>query len=132
MKISLAEVDKMMEYLAIAPLLRAPANYAYFVSHATRDGALRERNDGSFISRAPRNIDPQYGTRVFQRREYRDTCNMCNEPGHLVRDCELYRNLKSLGWVSHSFSRETGRGGYYYGPFHKRLGEIAGPPPPTF
>ena len=61
-KISIAEVDKIIEYQLIAPLLRAPVNYAYFISRTTRGGILQERNNRSFISRAPTNINPQRGT----------------------------------------------------------------------
>ena len=49
MKISLTKVDKIIEHLAIAPLLRVLANYTYFVSYTTQDRALHKKNNRSFI-----------------------------------------------------------------------------------
>ena len=44
-KISLVEVDKLIEYQYIRLLLRSLANYVYFISRVTKGGAAQERNN---------------------------------------------------------------------------------------
>jgi hypothetical protein len=145
-KISAAEVKELEAHPAIGPLLREGRNYVYFLTQVTRqpmDNAgsssqyqgypttIMTRNDGSFVTDQPRNVDPYKGTGLYKGREVRTTCNGCGEEGHFIRDCEYYLNLIKLGWISFDFDRETKRTTWFYGPRHKRLGEIADRPPPT-
>jgi hypothetical protein len=134
-KISLQEIDALKEHPAIGPLLREGRNYVYFLSHVSNSSSIPQqyntRNDGSYVTNAPLNVNMSKGTVRQGQGEYRDTCNMCNESGHHVRDCELYQNLIRMGWISFSYDRDARRTTWFYGPNHHRLGEVQGPAPPS-
>jgi hypothetical protein len=148
-KISTQEVETLRDHPSVGPLLREGKNFVYFLSQVTNssDGrrtsegrtmtnfqprGVLSRNDGSFITDQPRNVDPDKGAVRQGRGEYCATCNMCGDPGHFERDCEHYKHLLKMGWISFSFDRDARRTTWFYGPNHKRLGEIEGPPPPTY
>lgn len=99
-------------------VIQSPTNYAYFIARATKAGSLQERNDGSYISSNPRNVDPARGVNYSQGREYNNSCNMCGEPNHRARDCELYRALIRMGWCSFRYDRDTNRRTYFFGPIN--------------
>ncbi|RAQ98663.1 putative gag-pol poly protein [Stemphylium lycopersici] len=132
MKLELATIDMLMAHPETSRLLKKPSNYAYFIAKATTASFPQERNDGSFITPAPRNTAPGRGTASYGGREYRNTCNMCNDSGHQVRNCELYNHLRKMGWISFDWDPDAKRGTYYFGPPQERLGEIPGAPPPNF
>ena len=133
MKINLATIDKLQENASIRSLLSSPVNFTYFVARATKEGNRVERNDGSFISGVAPTLDPRRGTSTnAYGREYRNTCNMCNESGHQARECEQWLNLIKMGWVSFHFDRESKHKTYFYGPSHMKLGEIVGSYPNSF
>lgn len=132
MKLELATIDMLMAHPDTARLLKKPSNYAYFIAKATTASLPQERNDGSFVTMAPRNTAPNRGTASYGGREYRNTCNMCNEAGHQVKNCDLYNYLKKMGWISFDWDPDTKKGTYYFGPPQERLGEIPGTPPPNF
>jgi hypothetical protein len=58
---------------------------------------IMTRNDGSFITNQPRNVDPYKGTGLYKGREVQTTCNGCGEEGHFIQDYEYYLNLIKLG-----------------------------------
>ncbi|KAF1934568.1 hypothetical protein EJ02DRAFT_516899 [Clathrospora elynae] len=144
-KISTAEVESLAKHPAVGPLLREGKNYVYFLSQVTyasasplpettnRPRAILSRNDGSFLTEQPRNVYNQQGGGNYQGQgkpsPSNSECNMCNERGHYVKDCELYRNLNKMGWISYTFDRDTRQVTYHYGPQHKQFGEIKGPVP---
>ncbi|KAF1937914.1 hypothetical protein EJ02DRAFT_458333 [Clathrospora elynae] len=144
-KISTAEVESLAKHPAVGPLLREGKNYVYFLSQVTyasasplpettnRPRAILSRNDGSFLTEQPRNVYNQQGGGNYQGQgkpsPSNSECNMCNERGHYVKDCELYRNLNKMGWISYTFDRDTRQVTYYYGLQHKQFGEIKGPVP---
>jgi hypothetical protein len=146
-KISVQELESLREHPHVGPLLREGRNYVYFLSQVTRSEnpppnegrttasfqpqGILSRNDGSYEADQPRNVDPSRGSMRQGRAEYRTSCNMCNEPGHFVRECELYQNLIRMGWISFSYDRDSRRTTWFYGPSHKRLGEIREAPPPS-
>jgi hypothetical protein len=151
-KISVAEVESLTRHPAVGPLLREGKNYVYFLSQVTRPDPPRgdtrysgssqstmgyqprgilSRNDGSFVTTQPRSLNPQSGTAMYNGREVRNTCNGCGDSGHFIRDCELIKHLVKMGWISSSYDKDTRRTTWFYGPFHKRLGEIIGSMPPT-
>jgi hypothetical protein len=147
-KISVQELESLKEHPHVGPLLREGRNYVYFLSQVTSSGpspphnegypassfqprGILSRNDGTYETNQPRNVDPNGGSVRQGRSEYRTTCNMCNGIGHFVRDCELYQNLIKMGWISFSYDRDARQTTWFYGPNHKRLGEIREVPPPS-
>jgi hypothetical protein len=124
LQINLATVELLMAIPATKELLSKASNYAYFITRATTGGMTSERNDGSYITGAPRNMSATQGTGVYRGREYRNTCNMCNEPGHRGRECPHYNHLMELGWISFHWDADTRTKTYYFGPRHDQLDAI--------
>jgi hypothetical protein len=151
-KISAVEVESLSRHPSLGALLRDGRNYVYFLSQVTNwgtsanaeaqhEGSSQEtarqpkilsRNDGSFITDQPRNIDPQAGTIVYKGREMRQSCNMCGSLEHLMRNCPDYLDLIAMGWISFTYDRDTRYTTWYFGPTHKRFREVGGRPPPTY
>jgi hypothetical protein len=112
-KISIQELKSLREHPHIGPLLREGRNYVYFLSQVTRSEnpppnegrttasfqpqGILSRNDRSYEADQPRNVDPSRGSIRQGRAEYRTSCNIYNEPGHFIRECELYQNLIRIG-----------------------------------
>lgn len=131
MKLDSEILHSFMAHSSVAPIFKNPHNALYFMGRASKVDPPVERNDGSFVTKAPRNTAPKGGTIQYGRAEYTNTCHMCNEEGHKIADCELYNNLRNLGWISHHWDNERKQGTYYFGPPHDRLDRIPGTPPST-
>jgi hypothetical protein len=132
LKIGMAAVNMLQAHQDIGRLLSRPSNYAYFVSRATIHGMSTERNDGTFISGAPINVNTSRGVRRVGNGEMRDTCNMCGKAGHMVRDCVDWNDLLHNGWISFTFDPERRMKTYFFGPYRERLDEIKERCPPTY
>ena len=131
MKLDAETLEAFMAMSSVAPIFKNPHNALYFMGRASKVDPPVERNDGSFVTKAPRNTAPKGGTIQYGKSEYTNTCHMCNEEGHKIAECELYNNLRNLGWISHVWDNERKQGTYYFGPPHNRLDQIPGTPPST-
>ena len=97
MKLNTASAEYFMHLPSTSQLFKKPANALYFLGRATNHNPPADRNDGSFLSKAPRNTAPKGGSMMMGQTEYNNTCHMCNTEGHKISSCELYNNLRNIG-----------------------------------